>query len=326
MAVAPDSGERLAALQQRDAAGLFEAALSGRVDYRLQVVWADGHGTLLDDPYRFGPVLGEMDAWLLGEGSHLRPSRSSAPLRGNTKAWPVAASRCGRPTPCASAWSVTSTTGTAGATPCGCAVNAACGRSSCPTWPRARATSSSCCRATASCCRRRWTHTRARPSCARRRPVWWRRCRLCSRCRRSAQRANALDAPMSIYEVHLGSWRRKVEHGNRWLDLGRLADELVPYAAWMGFTHLELMPVTEHRSTAPGATRRWVCMRPPRASVTRPALRVSSHARTTPGSAYCSTGCRRTSPAMSTAWRASTARRCTSTPTRGRASTTTGIR
>jgi 1,4-alpha-glucan branching enzyme len=64
----------------------------------------------------------------------------------------------------------------------------------------------------------------------------------------SAQRhrANALDAPMSIYEVHLGSWRRKVEDGNRWLTWDELADELVSYAAWMGFTHLELMPVTEH--------------------------------------------------------------------------------
>ena len=41
--------------------------------YRLQVRWADGHDSLLDDPYRFGPVLGEMDAWLLAEGSHLRP-------------------------------------------------------------------------------------------------------------------------------------------------------------------------------------------------------------------------------------------------------------
>jgi 1,4-alpha-glucan branching enzyme len=60
------------------------------------------------------------------------------------------------------------------------------------------------------------------------------------------QRANALDAPMSIYEVHLGSWRRKVEQGNRWLNWDELADELVSYAAWMGFTHLELLPVTEH--------------------------------------------------------------------------------
>ena len=51
-------------------------------------------------------------------------------------------------------------------------------------------------------------------------------------------------APMSIYEVHLGSWRRG--DGNRWLTYDELADTLVPYAVDMGFTHLELMPVNEH--------------------------------------------------------------------------------
>jgi 1,4-alpha-glucan branching enzyme len=60
------------------------------------------------------------------------------------------------------------------------------------------------------------------------------------------QAANALDAPMSIYEVHLASWRRKAEDGNRWLNWDELADELLPYAQDMGFTHLELLPVSEH--------------------------------------------------------------------------------
>ena len=60
------------------------------------------------------------------------------------------------------------------------------------------------------------------------------------------QRANALDAPISIYEVHLGSWRRKPEQGNRWLSWDELADELVPYASAQGFTHLELLPISEH--------------------------------------------------------------------------------
>jgi 1,4-alpha-glucan branching enzyme len=58
--------------------------------------------------------------------------------------------------------------------------------------------------------------------------------------------ANALDAPMSIYEVHLGSWRRKPEEGNRFLTWDELGDTLAPYARAMGFTHLELMPVSEH--------------------------------------------------------------------------------
>jgi 1,4-alpha-glucan branching enzyme len=51
-------------------------------------------------------------------------------------------------------------------------------------------------------------------------------------------------APMSIYEVHLGSWRRK--EGNAFLSYDELADTLVPYVADTGFTHIELLPVTEH--------------------------------------------------------------------------------
>ena len=56
--------------------------------------------------------------------------------------------------------------------------------------------------------------------------------------------ANALDAPISIYEVHLGSWRRGPD--GRWLSYTELAEQLIAYAVEMGFTHLELMPVQEH--------------------------------------------------------------------------------
>src|SRR5579859_2267816 len=59
-------------------------------------------------------------------------------------------------------------------------------------------------------------------------------------------RRQDLDAPMSIYEVHLGSWRRVPEEGNRMLTYRELADQLVNYALKMGYTHLELMPVMEH--------------------------------------------------------------------------------
>ena len=55
---------------------------------------------------------------------------------------------------------------------------------------------------------------------------------------------NARNMPISIYEVHLGSWRRG--DGNRWLSYRELADTLPHYASDLGFTHVELMPVNEH--------------------------------------------------------------------------------
>jgi 1,4-alpha-glucan branching enzyme len=58
-----------------------------------------------------------------------------------------------------------------------------------------------------------------------------------------------LQRPMSIYEVHLGSWARVPEHGNRVLSYPELSSRLVPYVKDMGFTHVELLPVMEHPFT-----------------------------------------------------------------------------
>jgi 1,4-alpha-glucan branching enzyme len=52
--------------------------------------------------------------------------------------------------------------------------------------------------------------------------------------------------PYSVYEVHLGSWKRKPEDGNRSLSYKELIDELVPYVKNAGFTHVEFLPVMEH--------------------------------------------------------------------------------
>jgi 1,4-alpha-glucan branching enzyme len=57
---------------------------------------------------------------------------------------------------------------------------------------------------------------------------------------------NSLDAPMSIYEVHAGSWMRVPEEGNRWLTYRELAVKLAAYCKEMGFTHVEFLPLTEH--------------------------------------------------------------------------------
>lgn len=59
------------------------------------------------------------------------------------------------------------------------------------------------------------------------------------------KKANGLDAPISIYELHLGSWMRNPD-GNRWLTYRDVAEKLVPYMKEMGFTHVEFMPVAEH--------------------------------------------------------------------------------
>lgn len=57
---------------------------------------------------------------------------------------------------------------------------------------------------------------------------------------------NSFDKPMSIYEVHLGSWKRKGENGCEYLTYREFADRLVPYIVNMGFTHVEFLPLTEH--------------------------------------------------------------------------------
>jgi 1,4-alpha-glucan branching enzyme len=61
--------------------------------------------------------------------------------------------------------------------------------------------------------------------------------------------ANGLDAPLAVYEVHLGSWRKDHAKGYSWKNYRELAQELVEYCHKMGFTHIQLMPVSEHPFT-----------------------------------------------------------------------------
>jgi 1,4-alpha-glucan branching enzyme len=58
--------------------------------------------------------------------------------------------------------------------------------------------------------------------------------------------AHTLDAPIAIYEVHLASWRRKPEDWNRWLNYREAAEQLADYCHDLGYTHVELLPITEH--------------------------------------------------------------------------------
>ncbi len=245
-------GTTLGALEKRHADGFFECAfpVGAPSDYRLKVRWEDGNESVIDDPYRFPPVLGEMDVWLMGEGSHLRPyevlgatQRVMEGVPGTSFAvWAPNASRVsvvgdfnvwdGRRHPMrlrreCGVWEIF-IPGVAAGTAYKYEIRAREGHVL-PLKADPYALQSEMRPATASVVTRMPEVAAASPA---------------------RQAANALDAPMSIYEVHLGSWRRKVDETNggngRFLTWDELADTLAPYARDMGFTHLELMPVSEH--------------------------------------------------------------------------------
>jgi 1,4-alpha-glucan branching enzyme len=60
------------------------------------------------------------------------------------------------------------------------------------------------------------------------------------------EKQNALDAPMAVYEVHLGSWMRASENGQQFLSYRDVAPKLADYVLRMGFTHVEFLPIMEH--------------------------------------------------------------------------------
>ncbi|MES1163033.1 MAG: 1,4-alpha-glucan branching enzyme, partial [Rhizobacter sp.] len=225
IAIGPKGGKR-GLLAQRHDAGFFEGRLKGGGAYRLQVSWADGSSSVLEDPYRFGAVLGEMDVWLLGEGSHLRPyevlgaiERTMDGVTGTEFAvWAPNASRAsvvgdfnlwdGRRHPMrlrreCGVWELF-VPGVASGARYKFELLAGSGQLL-PQKADPYARQAELRPATASV-------VAAMPDVATPSP--------------ERQRANALDAPMSIYEVHLGSWRRKPEEGDRWLSWDELADEL----------------------------------------------------------------------------------------------------
>ncbi|WP_326533608.1 1,4-alpha-glucan branching protein GlgB [Pseudorhodoferax sp.] len=240
------AGAKAWPLQAGKTLGFFEGVIAPTGLYQLRVRWHVGNETVIEDPYRFGPVLGDMDVWLLGEGSHLRPyeilgatPREMEGVAGTSFAvWAPNASRAsvvgdfnfwdGRRHPMrlrreCGVWEIF-LPGVAAGTRYKFELLDREGRLL-PQKADPYARQAELRPATASVVAN--MPPVAPPSAER-------------------QAANALDAPFSIYEVHLASWRRRPEEGNRWFNWDEFADELVPYAQDMGFTHIELLPVSEH--------------------------------------------------------------------------------
>ncbi|MEW4566663.1 1,4-alpha-glucan branching protein GlgB [Tautonia sp. JC769] len=235
------------------AEGLFELVIPDRstaMPYRLAVENGDGHRWQLVDAYRFGQVLSDFDVYLLGEGNHLRsyeklgahireidgirgvhfavwaPNAQRVSVVGNFNHWD------GRRHPM---------------------------RNLGPTglWEifipdlqpgevykyeiRSRYNN--------------YLVSKADPYgfYAERRPqtasiVWdvdqfrWNDAEWMGR----RTRNQGLDAPVSVYEVHLGSWKRRAEQQGEYLSYAELAEQLAHYVTEMGFTHVELLPISEH--------------------------------------------------------------------------------
>jgi 1,4-alpha-glucan branching enzyme len=236
-------------LTRINSAGFFERSFASDgvfrngVEYRFKVRWASGLESIVHDPYRYASLLSDMDLWLLAEGTHVRPyevmgahekaidlvqgtqftvwapNASYVGLVGDFNAWdprryPMRLRReCG-------VWEIFLPDLALGALYKFFIRSSDGSQEFTKADPYARR--SELRPATASI-------TSSMPQ----------------KVHASQQRkqANALNAPMSIYEVHLGSWRRR---DGKWLDWKELCETLIPYVKEMGFTHIELMPIQEH--------------------------------------------------------------------------------
>ena len=241
-----DKGKKVVELRRTDERGFFVGLIPRRKNafrYQLQVRWGE-NTQVIDDPYRFGTLLQELDIWLLSEGKHLRPYEKLGAhpqtldnVAGVSFAvWAPNAQRIsvvgefnfwdGRRHPMRQ-------------------------RRENGIWelfiPAVH--EGQLYKFEIIDCRGHVTlradpyafEAQMRPdtaSCVRKLPD-------VVPFSESRKKANALNQPVSVYEVHLGSWRRHTDD-NFWLSYGELAEQLVSYAKWMGFTHIELMPVNEH--------------------------------------------------------------------------------
>ena len=240
-------GDPLGSLKRRHAAGFFEGALPRRTGYLLRAANAEGEWTV-DDAYAYGPVLGPLDVWLLGEGTHARlydrlgahliehegvagahfavwaPNARRVSVVGDFNHWD-GRRHVMRKRGAGGVWEIFVP---------GLAEGALykyeiIGKDGTVLPLKAdplgfgaelRPGTASVIRVTSNF-------------------AWSDRQFVAQRAQRDPRRV-----PMAIYEVHLGSWRRG--DGGRWLTYDELADTLIPYVVDLGFTHVELMPVNEY--------------------------------------------------------------------------------
>jgi len=241
-------GTEIARFERKTDDGLFEARLGKRkrFDYRLRARSGD-RMVDFEDPYRFGPVLGEVDLHLLGEGTHRRafsrlgahpitmdgvagtgfavwaPNASAVSVVGGFNDWD-GRRHAMRKHPGAGVWDLFIPDVAAGS-PYKYEIKGPDG-TVLPLKADPVALQAELPPATASV-------VAALPSHQWRDEAWM----------KDRAERNAREAAISIYELHLGSWS-KHEDG-RFLSYRELADRLVPYVANLGFSHIEVLPISE---------------------------------------------------------------------------------
>jgi 1,4-alpha-glucan branching enzyme len=243
-------------MMRRHPAGVFEAVLPDErtvVDYRLRVTYPGGSAVDVDDPYRYGRVLSDYDLYLFGEGKHTRiydklgahpmtigtatgvhfavwaPNAARVSVVGDFNGWDGRVHAM-RHLGVSGVWEIFVPAAAIGhrykfelrskhaeilvkSDPFGFAFEV----------PPLSA--SIVCRADHTWRDDEWMRERAAFE------SWFER-------------------PMAIYEVHLGSWARIPEEGDRYLSYRELTARLIPYVKDMGYTHIELLPVMEHPYSA----------------------------------------------------------------------------
>jgi 1,4-alpha-glucan branching enzyme len=251
--VLPQRGEPVA-LEQTHEAGMFEGVLPGKRSlrrYRLEVGYPDVPPAIVRDAYSFAPSLGELDLHLIGEGRHEQlwdalgahprtldgaggtsfavwaPGARAVSVVGDFNVWNERAHPM-RSLGSAGVWELFLPEAAAGHA-YKFAVRGADGVVRLKADP---------------CALRAELPPKTGSVVFEPKHSWKDEAWLESR---RAVEPHA--APISIYEVHLGSWRLNTLEGNRSLTYPELADELADYALELGFTHVELMPVMEHPFT-----------------------------------------------------------------------------